>query len=128
MKLFLLLLLLLPSSTLAATRDNLFNWTQECLTTQGDDLDLDDDGICELLTGFRFYDPSGGFITGIVEDGTRSFNVRYNMPWGLNQCHTMTAIMNDPITPGQVNESVMSNIKACRDVTPGNPNAPVLLD
>ena len=125
MRAVLLLLLLLPSLTWAATRDFTVNWTQECMTTEGDDLDLDDDGICEGLTGFRFYTEVGGFIEGIVEDGTRSHTFRYNAPWGT-QCHVMKSVMDDPINIGQVLESFMSNIGACKDVAPGNPNAPVV--
>lgn len=126
MKWLVLIILIFPISAWAATRDNVINFTQECMTVEGDNLDLDGDGICEGLTGFRLYDAFGNFIIGITEDGTRSFNARYNMPWGLNQCHTLTAIMDDPINIGQVNESVISNLGACRDVIPGNPKPPVI--
>lgn len=124
MRLLLILLLVAPGSW-AATRDFLFQWTQECLTTEGDDLDLDDDGICELLTGFRFYEQSGAYITGLPEDGTRTHTLRLNQPWG-QRCFQMTAVMDDPVNSGQVLESAKSNVGACKDVFPGNPNAPVL--
>lgn len=123
---YLALLLLLPGLAFAATRDNIINFTHDCMTTEGDDLDLDGDGICEGLTGFQVYDAVGNFIIGIPEDGTRSFNARYNMPWGLNQCHTLTAVMDDPVNTGAVLESVMSNVGACRDVVPGKPTNPVI--
>ncbi len=125
MKGLLILLLLLPTTAWAATRDFPVSWTQECLTNEGDNLDLDGDGICEGLTGFRFYTEQGQFIEGIAEDGIRAHTIRYNAPWGT-QCHVMTAVMDDPINIGQVLESVMSNTAACRDVVPGNPNAPVI--
>ena len=125
MKLLLLVALLLPVTAYAATRDFPHTWSQECMTTEGDNLDVDGDGICEGLTGFRFYTETGQFIEGIVEDGTRSHTIRYNAPWGT-QCHVMTAVMDDPINVGQVLESVMSNTGACRDVVPGNPKAPAV--
>jgi hypothetical protein len=131
-KFFLVLFLVAMAATWAqsseaAMRDNPFEWTQDCATINGDTLDPNGDGVCELLTlGFRFYTESGEFITGIAEDGTRSYNVRYNMPWGLNQCHYMTAVMDDPLVEGGVLESVPSNVGACRDVVPGDPKSPTV--
>lgn len=123
--LIMLLLLVLPISAYSATRDATFNWSQECATEAGDSLDIDGDGICEGLTGFRFYTESGAYLDGIAEDGTRTHTVRYNMDWGT-QCHYMTAVMEDPNNPGAVLESVPSNTAACVDVVPGKPKAPIL--
>lgn len=128
MRLF-LFLLLFPLTVIGATRDVPFAWTHDCLTVAGDTLDEDGDGICELLTiGWRFYDSAGFFISGLPETGIRAHTVRYNLPWGVNQCHTMTAVMDDPINVGLVLESAQSNIGACIDVIPGNPKAPVVIN
>ena len=127
MKLF-LLLLLLPLTALAATRDVPFAWTHDCLTTAGDSLDLDGDGTCELLTiGWRFYDEAGFFITAIPETGIRTHMTRYNLNWGIT-CHTMTAVMDHPITAGVVLESDPSNVGACFDAVPGNPKPPTVIN
>lgn len=118
------LLLLIPTTALAATRDYSINFTQECMTVEGDSLDQDGDGICEDLDGFRVYDDEGNFVTGIPEDGTRTMNFRMNRPWGV-QCVTLTAHMTDPID-GSFSESAMSATGGCIEVRPGRPNAPVL--
>lgn len=115
----------LATASYGAMRDNFFEWQHDCMTTNGDSLDTDQDGVCEGLTiGWRFYTAEGAFITGIAEDGTRSYNVRYNMDWNTDQCHYMTAVMDDPLLVGGVLESLPSNAGACREVVPGDPKAP----
>jgi hypothetical protein len=124
---YLLFILLLPMLALAATRDFPVEWSQECATVDGDSLDLDGDGVCELLTGFRFYDAAGNYLDGIPETGARSHTLRYNAPWGQS-CHYMTAVMDDPLNAGSVLESEPSNTAACLDVVPGNPKSPIVIN
>ena len=107
----------------AAVRDFVVEWTQECVTVEGDSLDADGDGVCEMLNGFRFYTRDGEFITAVNEDGSRTTTLRYNAPWGT-QCHKMTAVMDDPVNAGAIIESDFSDVGACRDVVPGKPVRP----
>lgn len=117
-----LLLAALATTGYAVTRDFSVSWTQPCATIEGDDLDLDNDGICELLTGFRIYTDEGEFVTGLPEDGTRTHVFPYNTTYGT-QCFVMTAYLEHE---GVTHESPISNTGGCLDVVPGKPVAPVL--
>jgi hypothetical protein len=108
----------------AANREFTGEFTQECLTVDGDDLDPNGDGICELLTGFRVYTEQDEFIYGMPETGARTWNFLYNAPMWSTQCWKMTAVIDDPDNPGTVFESVYSNTGACQRVVPGNPKPP----
>ncbi len=120
----LFLLLFLPLCANAATRDFILNYTHGCETVDGDSLDTNGDGICDQLLGWRFYTEAGGFIEGLDNPAQLTHTIRYNAPWGTN-CHLMTATMLHPID-GTLLESAFSNLGACLDVVPGNPNAPVV--
>lgn len=109
----------------AANRDVLFVWSQVCSTVEGDDLDLNDDGVCEQMEGFRFYTNNGDYITGITETGIREHSVRMNLDWG-RACFQMTSTMIDPVN-GSIIESAFSNEGACIDVVPGRPTPPVVI-
>lgn len=120
-KLLLTLLLLLPLAAEARNVDLPVRFTQECATVDGDDLDLNDDGICELLDGFRLYNAAGEFVYGLAEDGTREFTHRMNLGFARH-CFYMTSHLT---ANGQAFESDPSN-QTCIDVFPGKPVPPVI--
>lgn len=131
MKRYLLILaLLLPHQAAYAAvtlvpRTFTLSWTHDCETVQGDNLDLNGDGICEGLRGFRIYTEPGLFVTEVPADGRRTYTVTYPAPYGT-QCHQMTAVMDDPVNSGQVLESAKSNVGACHLVEPGDPEPPTV--
>ena len=120
---FTLGLVLLAEPASARTEQFRLQWTQPCSTVDGDDLDLNNDNVCELLTGFRVYTEAGEFISGLPEDGKRTYDFSFNAPWG-EQCFKMTAVMDDPSDPGQVLESDFSNVGGCKLVRPSKPQSP----
>jgi hypothetical protein len=121
-KLLIGLLLLLPFGVEARMQDFHIPFSMVCQTVDGESLDADGDGICEMLNGFRVYDDLGNFVTGIAEDGTRTISLTHNVKWG-EQCLRMTAHMTDP-TDGTDLESDFSNRGACVTVRPGKPVPP----
>lgn len=126
--LVIVLLLAIPLAAQARNETFTVQWQQICQTVPdasgvSESLDSNGDGICDLLSGFRLYTEAGEFITGIPEDGSRQYTWSYNVPWG-ERCHYMTAVMDDPTSPGAVLESDPSNIGACKVVRPGKPQPP----
>lgn len=123
MKRFILAVILcvMAMPAFAATRDFPVEWIGDCATTEGDNLDPDGDGICELLTGYRVFFEDGTLVEEIPDPSRQSSTYRYNMPFGTTQCFKMTAYM---VVNGTEYESEFSNVGACREVVPGNPNRP----
>lgn len=125
MRALLLALLLISPVALAKQITVPIEFSQACMTVDGDSLDTDGDpSVCELLTGFRVFDADGNFVTAIVEDGTRSINVEYNAPVWNTVCFKMTSYMVNPNDPNDTLESAFSNTGACVEVRPGKPTAP----
>lgn len=127
MKALWLLLLLLPITVEAASRDYAFSWEHDCLTVQGDNLDPDGDGICELINGWRiFYEPTRTLVTDIPDSSVMNYSTKLNHPFGDN-CFYATAYMIIDTDGDGIPEDVSSsdsNIE-CKFSAPGNPNAPV---
>ena len=141
-------LLIAPSAADAATRDFPFAFTQDCLSVEGDSLDSDGDGVCDGIDYWRFYTADtddtnpGAFIESFA---IAEFDIdttvtppkytcalqscvqktRHNRDWGADRCMQLTAVTLS-VSDGSVQESVKSNVGACRDVDKGNPNAPAL--
>lgn len=128
MRYLILILLLLPISAYAKNQTFVGEFTHDCMTVDGDNLDADGDGICEGLTGFRVFTESGEFVYGMPETGVRTWSFIYNAPTWTNQCFQMTAIIENPSDPTDVIESDLSNVGACADIRPGKPTAPIIVN